>query len=111
MKSTARSLLLLLLIHSLLLLPATAVSAGEGSRCNGSIAECSADEIEMLMESEVSRRFLEERKHISTGALKRDEPVCNSGGPGKPYTRSCVPEPSNPHDRGCSSYYRCRDDQ
>ncbi|VFQ72957.1 unnamed protein product [Cuscuta campestris] len=82
------------------------------SRCNGSIAECNIVDTELLLESEVSRRFLEEMKHITPGALKRDEPVCYSGGPGKPYTRSCVPEPSHHYyDRGCSSYYRCRDAQ
>ncbi|XP_009605720.1 protein RALF-like 32 [Nicotiana tomentosiformis] len=81
------------------------------SPCNGTIAECN-EELEILMESDISRRFLEERKkYISPGALKRDQPVCNGGGGGEPYSRSCLPPPSNPYNRGCSKYYRCRGDQ
>ncbi|KAK7294769.1 hypothetical protein RJT34_17665 [Clitoria ternatea] len=82
-----------------------------GSMCNGSMAECN-DEDEMLMESEISRRFLEQRTYISNGALKRDKPVCNGGGSGEAYSKTggCLPPPSNPHSRGCSKYYRCRSD-
>lgn len=66
------------------------------------------------MESEISKRFLEERtnKYIAPGALRRDKPVCNGGGSGEAYSRSggCIPPPSNPQTRGCSKYYRCRSD-
>ncbi|KAI3459698.1 hypothetical protein Pfo_016361 [Paulownia fortunei] len=86
-------------------------AASSSSSCNGSIAECNQD-LEMLMESEISRRFLEQKKHISIGALKRDQPVCNGGAEGEPYSRGsgCLPQPSNTYNRGCSRYYRCRDD-
>ncbi|KAK9266089.1 hypothetical protein L1049_003503 [Liquidambar formosana] len=47
--------------------------------CNGSMAECNEDS-EHLMESEISRRFLEQKKYVSPGALKRDQLVCNGGG-------------------------------
>ncbi|KAI4317380.1 hypothetical protein L6164_025252 [Bauhinia variegata] len=79
--------------------------------CNGSIAECN-EEDELLMESEISRRFLEEKKYISEGALQRDKPVCNGGASGEAYSKSggCLPPPSNPENRGCSKYYRCRSD-
>ncbi|XP_057498911.1 protein RALF-like 32 [Actinidia eriantha] len=79
-------------------------------QCNGSIAECNAD-LEMLMESEVSRRFLQSKKYISPGALKRDQAVCNSGAKGEAYSKTddCLPPESNPYNRGCSKYYRCRD--
>ncbi|GMP55470.1 hypothetical protein CsSME_00020281 [Camellia sinensis var. sinensis] len=43
-------------------------------QCNGSIAECNVD-LEMVMESEVSRKFLETKKYISPRALKRNQPV------------------------------------
>ncbi|XP_057420975.1 protein RALF-like 32 [Lotus japonicus] len=81
------------------------------STCNGSIAECNQED-ELLMESEISRRFLEERRYISPGALKRDKPVCNGGASGEAYSKSggCLPPPSNPYNRGCSKYYRCRSD-
>ncbi|XVE84665.1 hypothetical protein DITRI_Ditri17bG0031400 [Diplodiscus trichospermus] len=77
--------------------------------CNGSIGECN-EANEMLMVSEISRRFLEQKKYISPGALKRDEPVCNGGSGGEAYskTEGCLPQPSNPYSRGCSKYYRCR---
>lgn len=77
--------------------------------CIGSIAECNEEE-EMVMESDISRRILEEKKYISEGALRRDKPVCNGGASGEAYSKSggCLPPPSNPPDRGCSRYYRCR---
>ncbi|GLU10207.1 hypothetical protein SLE2022_270270 [Rubroshorea leprosula] len=75
--------------------------------CNGSIAECN-EEAEMLMESEIIQRFLEQGKYISPGALKRDQPVCDGPG-GQAYSKgSCLPQPSNPKERGCSRYYQCR---
>lgn len=79
--------------------------------CNSSISECREKE-ELLMESEISRRFLEQRRYISVGALKRDKPVCDAGAGGESYTQSggCLPPPSNPVSRGCSKYYRCRSD-
>ncbi|KAL2253507.1 UNVERIFIED_CONTAM: Protein RALF-like 32 [Sesamum indicum] len=86
-------------------------AAGPSSSCVGSIAEC-RQELEVLMESEISRRILEQKKYISPGALKRDQPVCNGGAAGEPYSRGsgCLPEPSNTYNRGCSRYYRCRSD-
>ncbi|XP_022138047.1 protein RALF-like 32 [Momordica charantia] len=100
-------LLLLFLLQALCLLRASFASP-----CNGSIAECNTEK-EMLMESEISRRFLEQqKKYISIGALKKDRPACDGSGRGQPYTKSgsCVPPPSNPYDRGCSKIYRCRSD-
>ncbi|KAK8489754.1 hypothetical protein V6N12_033973 [Hibiscus sabdariffa] len=55
--------------------------------CNGSIGDC--DEAnEILMESEISRRFLEEKRYISPGALKRDQPVCRGGSSGEAYSKN-----------------------
>ncbi|KAK2990909.1 hypothetical protein RJ640_011678 [Escallonia rubra] len=75
--------------------------------CNGSIGERN-EGLEALMEPE-SRRFLEQKKHISPGALNRDKPVCNAGASGEAYTETggCLPPPSNTYTRGCSKYYRC----
>ena len=79
--------------------------------CNGSIAECNPED-EILMASEISRRFLEQKRYISPGALRRDKPVCNDANRGEAYSKSgdCLPPPSNPQTRGCSKYYRCRSD-
>ncbi|EEF24865.1 RALFL33, putative, partial [Ricinus communis] len=85
-------------------------SSSSSWACNGSIAECNEELYEMLMESEISRRFLAEKKYISPGALKRDQPVCNGGANGQSYSSSCLPPSSNPHTRGCSKYYQCRSD-
>ena len=65
--------------------------------CKGSIGECH-EANEMLMESEISRRFLEKKRYISPGALKRDQPVCNGGSNGEAYSKTggCLPQPSNP---------------
>ncbi|CAL8992025.1 unnamed protein product [Prunus brigantina] len=93
--------------------PSTAASwmSRSHTSCNASIAECDR-EGELLMESEISRRFLGTKKYISPGALKPDQPVCNGGGKGEAYSKTggCLPPPSNPHSRGCSKYYRCRSD-
>ncbi|XP_043695906.1 protein RALF-like 32 [Telopea speciosissima] len=80
-------------------------------RCNGSIAECNEEE-ELLMESEIAGRFLQERQYIFYGAVKPNQPVCGGGASGEAYTKtdSCQPPPSNPQNRGCSKYYRCRTD-
>ncbi|KAJ7979165.1 Rapid ALkalinization Factor [Quillaja saponaria] len=79
--------------------------------CYGSIAECN-EENEFQMESDISRRFLEQKKYISPGALMKDQPVCRDGASGEAYSKTggCLPPPSNPPDRGCSKYYRCRSD-
>lgn len=77
--------------------------------CNNSIAECN-EEVEMLMESEITRRVLQQKRYITPGALKPDQPVCNGGGRGEAYSKTggCLPPPSNEQNRGCSAYYRCR---
>lgn len=103
---------LLLLFLFLLLQDLCLVRASSKHSCNGSIAECGSEE-EMLMESEISQRFLEQqRKYISIGALKKDHPACDGSGGGQPYTKSgsCAPPPTNPYNRGCSKIYRCRSD-
>ncbi|KAL6194097.1 hypothetical protein ACLB2K_035181 [Fragaria x ananassa] len=99
-----------LLLLGLSYLGAT-TSSSSSSSCNGSIAECET-ESELLMESEISRRFLEQKKYISPGALKKDQPVCNGGARGEAYSKTggCLPPPANTYNRGCSKYYRCRSD-
>lgn len=73
---------------------------------NGSLE----DLLEEVLESEITRRYLEDKKYISEGALKRDQPVCDGGGKGDAYTKSgsCTPPSSNPYNRGCSKYYQCQ---
>ena len=99
---------IVLVVLGLSYLGATAASS---SSCNGSIAECE-QESELLMESEISKRFLAEKRYISPGALKKDEPVCNGGARGEAYSKTggCLPPPANTYNRGCSKYYRCRSD-
>ncbi|XP_061992200.1 protein RALF-like 32 [Rosa rugosa] len=98
-----------LLLLCLSYLSATA-SPPSSSTCNGSVAECET-ESELLMDSEISRRFLAQ-KYISPGALRKDLPVCNGGASGEAYSKTggCLPPPANPYNRGCSKYYRCRSD-
>ncbi|XP_041000310.1 protein RALF-like 32 [Juglans microcarpa x Juglans regia] len=82
---------LLLLLAPLLLVLGSfyAVAAGDNNnadehgRCTGSILECGVEmaDHEELMEKEYSSRNTR---------------------------KSCLPPPSNPQNRGCSSYYRCR---
>ncbi|XP_043720914.1 protein RALF-like 32 [Telopea speciosissima] len=110
-----RSCHLLFPLLLLILLPeifsATLITTTDANlRCNGSIAECNEEE-ELLMESEIAGRFLQEtQNHISYGALKQNQPVCGGAANGDAYTktRSCQPPPSNPQNRGCPKYYQCR---
>nr|DAD24133.1 TPA_asm: hypothetical protein HUJ06_025596 [Nelumbo nucifera] len=109
-RSSLGFILATLLLLQLLYSGCVRVSAAESSeryrQCNGSIAECSEEE-EVLMESEISRRFLAQSNSIGYGALKPNQPAC--GGPkGTSYSGSCLPNPSNPQNRGCSKIYRCR---
>ncbi|CAL5413915.1 unnamed protein product [Camellia sinensis] len=78
--------------------------------CNGSMGFCDENGNKTaLMESETSRRFLETTKYITLGALKPNLPVCGGDSErGAPYSRSCLPPPSNPKSRGCFQYYKCR---
>ncbi|KAJ4968490.1 hypothetical protein NE237_015191 [Protea cynaroides] len=98
------------LLFPLLLVIFLPVVCSATLRCNGSIAECNEEE-ELLMESEIARRFLQgKQKYISYGAIKQNLPVCGGGASGEAYTRSgsCLTPPSNSQNRGCSKYYRCR---
>ncbi|KAK1411130.1 hypothetical protein QVD17_37674 [Tagetes erecta] len=67
------------------------------------------DLLEEAMGSDIARRYLEAKRYISYGALKRDQPACDGSGKGEAYTKSgsCTPPASNPYNRGCSKYYRC----
>ncbi|KAA8527893.1 hypothetical protein F0562_035238 [Nyssa sinensis] len=78
--------------------------SGTTPPCNGSIAECNED-VEVLMESEISRRFLEQKKYISEGALKPDEPVCNGGAKGENWSSRGEVEAKKVHVGGSRS--RC----
>uniref|UniRef100_A0A0A0L624 RALFL33 n=1 Tax=Cucumis sativus TaxID=3659 RepID=A0A0A0L624_CUCSA len=93
---------LLLLFLSFLLQDLCLVRGSSMHSCNGSIAEC-ANEEEMLMESEITRRFLAQQKknYISYPTLKKDRPACD-GASGQPYTKSgsCVPSQANPYNPG-----------
>ena len=62
---------------------------------------------ELLMESEVSYRFLAEvrAKPISYGALIPGKGFCKGS---NPSYRSCLPGSNPGSDRGCQSVYRCR---
>ncbi|KAL8106133.1 hypothetical protein AgCh_029799 [Apium graveolens] len=71
-------------------------SLDESSReFNGSLESLNIEEDISL------RRFLETKKYISPGALKRDQPVCNGGGRGESYSKSdgCLPPQSHPYTR------------
>ncbi|KAK9945556.1 hypothetical protein M0R45_011065 [Rubus argutus] len=84
--------------HGLSLVPAKA-------RCQGSIAECMAEE-EFDMDSEINRRILATTKYISYGALQRNTVPCSQRGASY---YNCKPgAQANPYSRGCSAITRCR---
>ncbi|KAJ0034302.1 hypothetical protein Pint_25541 [Pistacia integerrima] len=74
-------------------------------RCDGSMEERG----EIGEEFETTQRVLGAvPKYISPGALRGDLPACGKTARGDPYSKTCLPPPSNPYQRGCSKYYRCR---
>ncbi|ESQ56277.1 hypothetical protein EUTSA_v10026595mg [Eutrema salsugineum] len=93
----------------------TSSSSSSSSLCNGSVGGCSKvvekDEMTVVMESWSSQRLMEEQVHkLSYGTLRRNQPACDGGNRGEPYTNKCLPKASNPYSRGCPKIYRCRSD-
>ncbi|KAI3856190.1 hypothetical protein MKX03_027772 [Papaver bracteatum] len=72
------------------------------------IAECNEEE-EMLMDSEVSRRFLAEVTGISYKAIRKDRPVCGAG-EHRSYRDPCTPQSVHKYTRGCEKANQCRSD-
>ncbi|KAM6577854.1 hypothetical protein CsatB_029691 [Cannabis sativa] len=74
--------------------------------CDGSIAECLAEEEEFELDSESNRRILATKKYVSYGALQRNTVPCSRRGASY---YNCKPgAQSNPYNRQCSSISRCR---
>ncbi|XP_010524867.1 PREDICTED: protein RALF-like 22 [Tarenaya hassleriana] len=76
------------------------------SGCKGSIAECMAEEEELELGSEISRRILATNKYISYGALQRNSVPCSRRGAS--YYNCRRGAQANPYSRGCSTITRCR---
>ncbi|KAL5065435.1 hypothetical protein RYX36_027172 [Vicia faba] len=74
--------------------------------CRGSIAECSLDDTEFLMDSESNRRILAGTRYISYGALRRNTVPCSRRGAS--YYNCRPGAQANPYHRGCSAITRCR---
>ncbi|XP_026398495.1 uncharacterized protein LOC113294319 [Papaver somniferum] len=107
------TLLILLVLQQMLIDTSNAEfinsSRNNCSDSSSSIGECNEEE-EMLMDSEVSRRFLAEVTGISYKAIRKgDAPTCGSG-EHTPYNGKCsTPIAANKrHNRGCSPVYQCR---
>ncbi|KAL3349624.1 hypothetical protein AABB24_022637 [Solanum stoloniferum] len=74
--------------------------------CQGSIAECMAEEDEFALDSESNRRILATKKYISYGALQKNSVPCSRRGASY---YNCKPgAQANPYTRGCSAITRCR---
>ncbi|KAF6166371.1 hypothetical protein GIB67_034922 [Kingdonia uniflora] len=104
------SLFKYLLVALLLLVNVSQASMSSANMvrvCNGTIEECSVMKEELLMESDISRRFLAETKYLNYKALKPNQPVCGSSA-GQPYSKSCLPPKSNTYTRPCYKVYRCK---
>ncbi|MCL7039351.1 hypothetical protein MKW94_004606 [Papaver nudicaule] len=106
--------LLTLLLLQLVVIDASSAEFTKNSRINCSdssslLAECNEEE-EMLMESEVSRRFLAEVENFISyrSVRKSDSPACGGAGEHKPYGGKCTPHAANKYDRSCEKVYKCR---
>ncbi|CAN8269656.1 unnamed protein product [Cochlearia groenlandica] len=76
------------------------------SGCEGSIAECIAEEEEMEFDSDISRRILAQKKYVSYGALRKNTVPCSRRGAS--YYNCKRGAQANPYSRGCSTITRCR---
>uniref|UniRef100_A0A7N1A235 Rapid alkalinization factor-like n=1 Tax=Kalanchoe fedtschenkoi TaxID=63787 RepID=A0A7N1A235_KALFE len=77
------------------------------STCQGTIAECLADEDgEFDLDSESNRRILATSNYISYGALSRNRVPCSRRGAS--YYNCQAGAQANPYSRGCSAITRCR---
>lgn len=113
-KTLAFLLFVYLFLAALMMDSSTIVDAGVDqrlswvpakARCQGSMAECMADE-EFGMDSEIIRRILATTKYISYGALQRDSVPCSQRGAS--YYNCHAGAQANPYSRGCSAITRCR---
>ncbi|XP_050373419.1 rapid alkalinization factor-like [Argentina anserina] len=64
------------------------------------------EELELQMDSEISRRILATSKYISYGALRRNSVPCSRRGAS--YYNCRPGAQANPYSRGCSRITRCR---
>ncbi|KAK1388448.1 Rapid ALkalinization Factor [Heracleum sosnowskyi] len=79
------------------------------SGCRGTVAECLSGEDEneeFGLDSESNRRILASSKHISYGALQRNNVPCSQRGAS--YYNCKQGGQANPYNRGCSAITRCR---
>ncbi|KAF8006705.1 hypothetical protein BT93_K0880 [Corymbia citriodora subsp. variegata] len=89
---------------------AAAASSSKQGRCQGSIAECMAEQDgelgEFDMDTEVNRRVLATSQYISYGALQRNTVPCSQRGASY---YNCQPgAQSNPYSRSCTAVTQCR---
>ncbi|PSS30527.1 Rapid alkalinization factor like, partial [Actinidia chinensis var. chinensis] len=79
------------------------------SVCNGTITECFANELEMLMDSDTSRRFLQQGgkdPFTDFTNINTQTPGANCG---RPKYADCIPDPNgNLRVNPCNEYNRCR---
>ncbi|KAF4384836.1 hypothetical protein G4B88_000232 [Cannabis sativa] len=80
-------------------------STSSGGKCEGSIAECMAEN-EFDMDSEINRRILATTDYISYGALQRNTVPCSRKGAS--YYNCKQGAEANPYNRDCSSITRCQ---
>lgn len=73
------------------------------SDCRGTGEE---DKEELMLDSESNRRILASSKHISYGALQRNNVPCSQRG--ATYYNCKQGAQANPYNRGCSAITRCR---
>ncbi|KAK6913381.1 Rapid ALkalinization Factor [Dillenia turbinata] len=110
MRRTGDSLALMAMIFlvyalnvSAAVMASVAISSDRKWECNGTIGECFiGEQLEMLMDSEISRRQLEST-NPTTNALNPGQAVCGR----EPYA-SCLPNEQKNVNRGCSAYDGCR---
>ncbi|WOH04596.1 hypothetical protein DCAR_0624007 [Daucus carota subsp. sativus] len=79
------------------------------SGCRGTVADClpGEDENEEFgLDSESNRRILASSRHISYGALQRNNAPCSQRGAS--YYNCKQGAQANPYNRGCSAITRCR---
>ncbi|KAI3964655.1 hypothetical protein MKX01_020472 [Papaver californicum] len=111
-----KALMVLLFLAMVCLLAESSVSSSDAilgvvrsstaQTCNDLVGECINENDEFMMESDITRRFLfTPKRHISYGALKRNQVPCSRRG--SSYYGCTRATKANPYRRGCSRITHC----
>ncbi|OWM77446.1 hypothetical protein CDL15_Pgr016843 [Punica granatum] len=73
---------------------------------SGTVGDLIGEDNELMLDSEINRRQLAQKRYISYGALKKNSIPCNRRG--QSYYNCTKQKKANPYRRGCSAITHCK---